>query len=244
MSFSIDLFTGGVCRRTGSAIAAAFCIGTAGVNAQNIADELSPTQRQELQKGAPVCIQEEVPGIAWPRSTVFQKIAGVQPEEVIAVFFDYQGAKTFIPNVQISKIMKSHAAWKQEVYYELELPLMLPNEQYTATNELMDRSTAGVYEVKWSVEKGRFFTSSKGSLRVQAWQDGSLLRYETLVNPGSRIAALLRPHARQQVLDVVKAIAKRAETMKKKHPGQLEALTESVRGALVERARSGTRPVE
>ena len=87
MSFSIDLFTGGVCRRTGSAIAAAFCIGTAGVNAQNIADELSPTQRQELQKGAPVCIQEEVPGIAWPRSTVFQKIAGVQPEEVIAVFF-------------------------------------------------------------------------------------------------------------------------------------------------------------
>ena len=68
-------------------------------------DELDAADRAKVLAGQQVLLKEEVEGKPWPRVRVYQLVRAT-PEEVAAVFFDYDNSKTFVPDLLHSKISK------------------------------------------------------------------------------------------------------------------------------------------
>lgn len=189
------------------------------LHAQDLLKSLTSKEVADLNAGKLLYFANEVGQMPWPRATVFHYVEA-SPKEVVAVFSNYNAASTYIPNVVKSKVIKEIQPWEKEVYYELTVPI-LPNEVYVATNVLAYRDHGKQLEVSWTASQAKFFKTSVGNLRVEAYLSGSVLRYTNLVDPGSRIAVLLRSSAENQVRATVSAIVKRVEYLKNKRPGEL-----------------------
>lgn len=180
---------------------------------------LSPSEIAAIDQGKLLYIAHEIPDMPWPRAVIYHFVEA-SPREVLAVFTNYNAASTYIPNVLQSKIISDINPWEKEVYYELDVPL-LPNESYIAKNILSFTDNGKQMEVAWTASKAKFFKSSVGNLRVEAYRSGTLLRYTNLVDPGTRIAALLRSSAETQVKATVTAIVNRVINLKTKHPAEM-----------------------
>jgi hypothetical protein len=79
------------------------------------------------------------------------------------------------------------------------------------------------------VPKGRFFKTSLGGLTITPFRGGALLRYENLVNPGAKIAKLLKQRAVHQAEETVVAIARQVEKLKQQDPERLAGLVRELR---------------
>ncbi len=192
-------------------------------------ETLSAEQQASVRQGGLVTVEEEVTGGVWPRIILFLKVAAT-PEQVTAVFTDYASSEDFIPNVKVSRVELERSPRTSEVYYELALPL-LPNERYTAINTTVQTGN-DAYQVSWQVPKGRFFKTSRGSLTVTPLAGGALMRYENLVDPGAKIAKLLKQRAVQQAEETLQAIAGQVEKLKNENPAKLAELVEELRADL------------
>ncbi len=197
----------------------------------DILSDINSKQIASLEKGQQVSLPEKIPGKPWPRENIYSYVKA-SPEEVMAVFADYDNAHRFVPNVQKSEIVKVLHPWEKEVYYEIALPVMLPNECYTSRIKLSASPGRDWFKASWVVPNAKFIKSGKGSLIVQAHAGGSILCYTNLVDPGSKIAVILRGPSQKQMRDVVTAICKEVLRMKQKQPDQLKALTESLQKSL------------
>ena len=70
-------------------------INTPHLAADSILSELTPAQKVQVQDGSQVVITEDIQGKPWPRIKVYRLI-NATPEQVTAVFFDYESAKSFV----------------------------------------------------------------------------------------------------------------------------------------------------
>lgn len=192
-------------------------------------ETLSAEQQASVRQGGLVTVEEEVAGGVWPRIILFLKVAAT-PEQVTAVFTDYASSVDFIPNVKVSRVELERSRRTSEVYYELALPL-LPNERYTAINTVV-QTGPDAYQVSWQVPKGRFFKTSRGSLTVTSLAGGALMRYENLVDPGAKIAKLLKQRAVHQAEETLQAIAGQVEKLKNENAAKLAELVEELRADL------------
>jgi len=191
-------------------------------------NELSPSQVNSIKAGEQVIETEEIEGKPWPRIRIFQKIEA-SPEEVIAVFFDYRQAKSYIPKLLKSDVSRTVSPCVLEVDYGVDVP-MLPDEFYTARNTLQEQD--GAYRVEWVLLRALQTKASEGSLRVEAFDEGSILCYTNLVTPGSKMAGLLRIPAMEQMKNSVRAIVTQVEKQKTKNPEELANQVKAVRAAL------------
>jgi hypothetical protein len=212
---------------------AALCFAAAACcsHASNPLVTLSESQLVALQKGQSIYLPEHVPGIAWPRARVYEFV-DASPWEVMAVFSDYGRAHEFIPNVRKSLVVETIHPWKKKVDYEIALPLMLPNERYTSLTTLSFTSGGEGLRASWEISGARFVKSSVGNLRVEPYRGGSVLCYTNLVDPGSKIAVVLRGPAQKQVRDTVEAICSEVVRMKQKDPRKLALLVDGLRDAM------------
>jgi len=191
--------------------------------ASSLLEDLDAKQVEEVARGGQVVVLQAVEGNPWPRVRVYQKVAAT-PQEVAAVFFDYKNAKAYVPNVIKSSISRQLAPCVAEVDYGIDVPI-LPDEYYTARNTLT-LGTDGGYLVTWSLVRALQTKASEGSLRIERWKDGAVIRYTNLVTPSSVMARLLRSTAIDQMKSTVKAIGARVEKQKEEKP---DALKEEIR---------------
>jgi len=191
--------------------------------ASSLLEDLDAKQVEEVARGGQVVLLQPVEGNPWPRVRVYQKVAAT-PQEVAAVFFDYKNAKAYVPNVIKSSISRQLAPCVAEVDYGIDVPI-LPDEYYTARNTLT-LGTDGGYLVTWSLVRALQTKASEGSLRIERWKDGAVIRYTNLVTPSSVMARLLRSTAIDQMKSTVKAIGARVEKQKEEKP---DALKEEIR---------------
>lgn len=173
--------------------------------------ELSAADQKKVRAGAQVMTTQDLAGYPWPRARIYQTV-DASPAQVMAVFFDYDNAHTFIPNCLESKISKKLNPRTFEVDYRIDVPI-LPDEVYTVRNEL-SRSADGSLQVDWRVLKATSILESEGSLKIEPLGAGSILRYTNLVKPSSAAAGLLRGMAMSQMKDTVQAIAGQAEKLR------------------------------
>lgn len=198
--------------------------------AANLLDELDAAQRREVESGGQVLLQEDIPGKPWPRVRIFRKIRAT-PEEVAAVFFDYNTARTYIPDLLASRISKKISPCVLEVDYEVDVPL-LADESYTARNELRVIDGGG-FRVSWILIRALQTKAAEGNLRIQPDGEGeSVICYTNLVTPGSGMAKILRVPALSRMQKTVSAIAEKVESQKSHHPGDLARQVAQLREAV------------
>ncbi|MFZ4777655.1 MAG: hypothetical protein ACOYM3_19975 [Terrimicrobiaceae bacterium] len=201
--------------------------------AASLLDALDAAQVESLRQGSQVLVLQEVAGLPWPRVRVFQKVKAT-PEEVAAVFFDYRNAKAFVPKVIKSDIARLLSPCVIEVDYGIDVPI-LPDEFYTARNTLKADQDGG-YLVSWFLIKALQTKASEGSLRIERWNEGSVILYTNLVTPSSGMACLLKSTAIEQMRNTVRAIASRVEKQKAEHPEALKEEIQALQQALKKEA--------
>jgi len=200
-------------------LSALACLAAMGIARAGLIDELNPEQRHEIESGGQVMLQEDLPGKPWPRVRIF-RIIQAKPEEVAAVFFDYNNAQTYIPDLLHSKISKIISPSVLEVDYQVDVPI-LADEAYTARNELRAIDGGG-FHVSWILLRALQTKGAEGNLHIEPYGDGdSVICYTNLVTPGSGMAKILKLAALSRMQKTVASIAKKVETQKTSHPTML-----------------------
>jgi len=190
--------------------------------ASSLLEDLDAKQVEEVARGGQVVLLQPVESKPWPRVRVYQKVDAT-PEEVAAVFFDYKNAKSYVPKVIKSEISRQVSPCVAEVDYGVDVPI-LPDEYYTALNTLTAGPDGG-YLVTWSLVRALQTKASEGSLRIERWKEGAVIRYTNLVTPSSIMAGLLKGTAIDQMRSTVRAIVTRVGKQKTENP---EALKEEI----------------
>jgi hypothetical protein len=197
----------------------------------SILSELAEGHQVQVKKGEQVSINEVIEGKPWPRVKVYRTV-DASPEEVAAVFCDYENAKAYVPNLLKSTISKRPAACTVEIDYGIDIPI-LPDEFYTTRNTLR-RTAPDSYRIDWKLLRAVQTKDSVGSLRAEPFAGKALICYENLVTPGSSMAGLLKGKALQQMNETVDAIAARVESQRKSNPEDLRREVEALRASLKE----------
>jgi hypothetical protein len=197
--------------------------------AGGIWDELTSDQQAAIRKGEQVFITQDVSTSDWPKTWVYQAIDAT-PEEVAALYFDFDAVKTYVPNVKKSQISKRIDPRTLEVDYTIAIPI-LRDEDYTARNTLSEPST-GTYRVDWTLVRASSTKSSIGNIRVESLGAQSLFRYYNFVVPGSSLAGLVKGKALKQVRDTVTAIAEQVEKERTSDQATLQRQVQALRAAL------------
>jgi hypothetical protein len=204
----------------------------------NLLDDLTRDQRQELEKGELIVREQDIPGKPWPRVHIYKWI-NAAPEEVAAVFFDYDQAKTYIPDVLESKISKKVSPSVMEVDYAVEVPI-LADEAYTARNEMIGLGRG--YRVSWTLLRALQTKAAEGNLLIEPFENGtSVIRYTNLVTPSSGMAKILRGPALSRMQKTVVAIGQKVEEQKSSHAAELTAQVARLREALESPAEPDTK---
>jgi len=200
--------------------------------ADSILSELNSTQKSQIQDGSQVVITENVEGKPWPRIKIYRFI-DASPEQVAAVFFDFENAKSFVPNVFKSEVSNRISACTMDVDYGLDVPIF-PDEFYTIRNNLrlIDENS---YCIDWKLLRAVLTRDSIGNFRVEPCEGKSIVCYQNLVTPGSNIAVLLRGRAIEQMKETTKAFAAQVEKEKSTDPPGLKRQVATLRAALKER---------
>ena len=201
------------------------------LHASSLLNELNASQTAEVMAGGQVVLMDEIAGKPWPKVRLYQKIKATS-EEVIAVFFDYKNAKTYVPKILKSDISKRVSPCVIEVDYGVDIPI-LPDEYYTVRNTLQ-ANTGDAYRVDWTLLRALQTKASEGSLRVEPTDGGAVVCYTNLVTPGSAMAPLLRGKAIEQMRNTVHAIVHQVETQKTSHPEALAAQVAALKKALLD----------
>lgn len=176
-----------------------------------ILDDLSAEDAKKVLAGNQVIVGEDLEGYPWPRVRLYQTVKAT-PREVMAIFFDYNNAKSFVPNCEKSEISRKIDERTHEVDYLVNIPIF-PDEAYTVRNKLSGDPSR--LSVQWKVLRATSIEESEGDLVVEALGDGSVLRYTNLVKPSSKAAGLLKGIALGQMKETVKAIVDQVMVAKK-----------------------------
>jgi hypothetical protein len=223
-------------RLPGSIVVALFagCLfGTPRTVAGSIVSELTASQKTQLEEGEQVVVIENVEGKVWPRIYIYRLIKA-SPEQVAAVFFDFEDAKSFVPNIFKSEISNRVSPCTMDVDYGLDVPIF-PDEFYTVRNSLRVLGENS-YCFDWKLLRAVLTKDSVGSFRVEPWEDKSLVCYQNLVTPASNIAVLLRGKAIEQMKETSKALAEHVEKEKSTNLPGLKKQVAILRAAIKEQS--------
>lgn len=215
----------------------AVCLAALPAATAGLLDDLTREQRAELEKGGLIVLEQDIPGKPWPRVRIYKKIQAT-PEQVAAVFFDYNQAKTFIPDVLESRISKKISPCVMEVDYEVDVPI-LADEAYTARNEM--KALQDGYQASWALLRALQTKAAEGNLLIEPFENGSsVIRYTNLVTPSSGMAKILKVPAMSRMQKTVLAIGEKVEQQKAKNPAELAAQVARLRAAMESIAATDT----
>jgi hypothetical protein len=208
---------------------AACLVDTPRLVAESVFSELNASQKDVMKGGDQVVVIENIEGNAWPRVKIYRSI-NADPEQVAAVFFDFEEAKNFVPNLIKSEISNRVSPCVMEVDYGLDVPIF-PDEFYTVRNSLrlLDDNS---YRFDWKLLRAVMTKDSVGNFRIQPWEGRSVICYQNMVTPSSNIAVLLRSRAIEQMKETTKALAAHVEKEKATNPAGLKKQIATLRTAL------------
>ena len=213
------------------------CLAALPVATAGLLDDLTREQRANLEKGDLIVLEQDIPGKPWPRVRIYKKIQA-SPEQVAGVFFDYNQAKTFIPDVLESRISKKISPGVMEVDYEVDVPI-LADEAYTARNEM--KALQDGYQASWTLLRALQTKAAEGNLLIEPFENGSsVIRYTNLVTPSSGMAKILKLPAMARMHKTVLAIGQKVEQQKAKNPAELAAQVSRLREAMESTAATDT----
>jgi len=179
----------------------------------DLADSLSPDQMTQLKAGQLVVESKDMPGGVWPQLTVYT-LVNAPVATVDAVFRDYDHAQDFQPSIVSAKIVSQPSPNVCDVQYTQKLPLF-GTTTFTVQNTYSN-SKGGV-TVTWKLLKSAMADVSDGSLRVEPYGSGSIMRYVNYVKPKlGFLAGAAKSEALNSVKQTVSELKGEAEKRAKK----------------------------
>lgn len=189
--------------------------------------ELNQTELAKLANRELIIHSKEVSKCPWPEITVFALI-DVSPAEAVALFSNYQDQKNYIPDLVKSDPTRKVAENEMIVDFEMRLPWPLANSKYS-TGNIFSRLENNEYQVCWYLVKSDSLIDSKGTVQFIPYAKKTLLKYQALVHPDSKLASILSSRAKGAMTKTVQAIVTYIEETKKKDPEKIQDLVNSLR---------------
>jgi len=178
------------------------------------ADLMTPTEKQQLDKGEMVKKIVWKDGYVWPEVTVMQ-VLKYEPLDNLNVFLDFEKHKTYIPDILESKIVKKISKNQMHVYFEMKVPWPVNKSVYT-TNNIITKNPDGSHTLKWNLVKGSLIKSSDGHMTFSPYEGKTLITYVTFIVPNSSLAGMFKNRVAVDVEVAVTKITKHlAETLGK-----------------------------
>jgi hypothetical protein len=191
---------------------------------------LTASERGRLERGEPVFRTREVEGYPWPQVTVYRRVAA-SPEEVAAVYADFESQAGYLPNLVESRVVRRLARNAFHVFYEYEVTG--PNERYTVAVRVL--RVPGGFRVTWDLVSARYARRLRGQMRVEAFDSGALVEYTNLVDPGFFGVRLGSSETTaRQLGETAQALATHVERLRVEEPEKLRALTRALSAVLDE----------
>ena len=175
---------------------------------------MTPTEKQQLDKGEMVKKIVWKDGYVWPEVTVMQ-VLKYEPLDNLNVFLDFEKHKTYIPDILESKIVKKISKNQMHVYFEMKVPWPVNKSVYT-TNNIITKDPDGSHTLKWNLVKGSLIKSSDGHMTFSPYEGKTLITYVTFIVPNSSLAGMFKNRVAVDVEVAVTKITKHlAETLGK-----------------------------
>ena len=212
------------------ALGAAIALAFAPWPSAGAAAGLTEPEWQRLERGAVVVKTQPMEDYPWPEVTVYRRVAA-SPEEVMAVYADFEGQAAYLPKLVESRIVKRLSRSSFQVFYEYEVTG--PNELYTVVAEV-SRSPRG-FRVVWELVTARYARRLSGQMRVEAHGAGTLIEYTNRVDPGFLGGRLGSPETTaRQLRDTAEALASHVDRLRAEQPEKLGALIHALKAMLGE----------
>jgi hypothetical protein len=191
-----------------SSVFAALLI-SVGVAYAAVTSDLSQSQLKQLKAGQLVVIPTDVPGGVWPKLTVYT-VVNAPVSTVEGVFRDYAHAQDFQPDIVSAKVISQPSQNVCDVEYTQKMPIF-GTTTFTVQNTYSQSSDGGI-DVSWKLLKSSMADISDGSLRVEPYGKGSILRYSNYVKPKlGALAGMAKGAALSSVKNTVSALKAEAE---------------------------------
>jgi hypothetical protein len=180
----------------------------------DLAGSLSPDQLKQLKAGELVVESKDIPGGVWPQLTVYTLVNA--PVAVIdALFRDYAHAQDYQPSIISAKVVAKPAPNVFNVEYTQKLPLF-GTTNFTVQNTFSNGKDGGL-TVTWKLLQSSMADVSDGSLRVEPYGAGSIMRYVNYVKPKlGFLAGAAKSSAQDSVKSTVTDLKNEAEKRAKK----------------------------
>jgi hypothetical protein len=189
-----------------SCLLATFMLPVSGLRADVLSD-LDAGQRKELDAGGLVVRSKDVPGGPWPELMVYTRV-DAPVSAVESVFRDYQGAASYIPNLESAEVLEHPSKNLYVVRYTSKAPLV---GKIVSTVKNTYSYPDGGLSVKWDLIEATQADESRGELRVQPDAKGCILRYTNYVKPKSSLAGMVKFAALSEVKKTVSALKAESE---------------------------------
>jgi hypothetical protein len=150
---------------------------------------------------------------------------------VAAVFWDCEKDPEYIPNCLKVTVINHPSPSITEAEYTLKMPFFLPDEVYVSRNQIT-RVPNGGYAVNWTVLRSRYTKNCSGRLLLENHGGETLICYNNLVEPGSRIAKIMKASAERQVVQSVQALVDRVGDLLVRPGNALPLEVREMEGAL------------
>jgi hypothetical protein len=169
--------------------------------------DLSADQIAKLNGGDMIVLEKKMEGGPWPEITVITKVAA--PLATITnLFRDYEAAPDYQPNIVATEVVDQPSANVVDVKYTSKMPVVGESSN-TVRNTFTE--TADSTTVKWTLLESTTADVSDGSMVVESFEGGTLLKYTNYVQPKSKLAILARGAAVGEVKKTVRQIKAEAE---------------------------------
>lgn len=150
---------------------------------------LSSQQLEKLNQGEIVVIEHKVPGKSWPKLEAFLAFKS-PPELAQAIFSAFEEQTKYIPNLIEARAFEPKPN-EIHVQYKLAMPWPLSDQSYIHAHQL-ESKRPDTYTVKWWKIRSEIAEQVEGQATFGPYETGSLLHYQSFVDPRSIFAGIVR----------------------------------------------------
>ncbi len=173
----------------------------------DLAGDLTASQLAQVKSGQMVVQTKDMPGGVWPQITIYT-LVDAPVATIAAVFRDYSHAQDFQASIVSAKVLSQPSPNVFNVEYTQKMPIF--GTTTFSVQNTFSQSASGL-TVQWKLLKSAMADISDGSMRVEPYGAGSLLRYTNYVKPKFALAGMAKGAALDSVKTTVTELKTEAE---------------------------------